>query len=286
MPLINGQDSNKIAISDRGLNYGDGVFETIAVYNSIPIFWQQHFNRLHTSCHKLGIHPPEFVPLIEESKQLIKQSSGRDGINRIKGILKIIITRGEGTRGYKPQYNLQSTRVINYFPWPKDIEQRAIAGIKVFLCQTPLAKQPYLAGIKHLNRLEQVLASMEWDGQLFSEGLMFDTDGYLISGTKSNVFLISSGKIITPNIAESGIDGIIRQQVLLMATELQLELEIKHLTKTDLLNADEVFVTNSITGIWPVLNWNPNKRWPITRLLQHGLQQRMEQDTHENKFCI
>jgi 4-amino-4-deoxychorismate lyase len=147
--LVNGEPGDVIPVSDRGLLYGDGIFETIAVREGRPRHWQRHMHRLQAGCTRLGIQPFENSLLTAEADSI---TNGVD-----KGVLKLIVTRGSGGRGYRVAEAIACTRIMQLHPWPEYPAANAEQGVKTRLCETRLGHNPVLAGIKHLNRLEQVL---------------------------------------------------------------------------------------------------------------------------------
>jgi 4-amino-4-deoxychorismate lyase len=260
--LINGQASAGISSMDRGLLYGDGVFETIAVEHGRPRFWLRHLARLVAGCERLGIPRPEGSVLLEESLALIT------GVER--GVLKIIVTRGQGGRGYRPAADTPPTRIIQLHPWPDYPETCHGSGVPVRLCRQRLGHNPALAGIKHLNRLEQVLARGEWDDPGILEGLVLDEDEHPVAGTMSNLFIIRSRVLMTPELARCGVAGILRTVVMEAAARVPLPLQVRTLGLDDLWEADEVFLTNSLIGIWPVIaiEGRPYRKGTLTQRLQ------------------
>jgi 4-amino-4-deoxychorismate lyase len=263
--VINGQAVDGISTLDRGLLYGDGVFETIAVEAGRPRFWLRHLARLSAGCERLGIPMPEGKRLLEESQPVIS------GVNR--GVLKIIVTRGCAGRGYRPADDVIPTRIIQLHPWPDYPGTCHGSGVRVRLCRQRLGHNPALAGIKHLNRLEQVLARGEWDDPGIHEGLQLDGDGCLVEGTMSNLFLIRDRGLMTPDLSRCGVAGILRTVVMELAARVPLPLQVRALGLDDLREADEVFLTNSIIGIWPVIavEDRPYRRGAFTCRLQELL---------------
>lgn len=263
--LINGQATDRLSSLDRGLLYGDGVFETIAVEGGRPRFWMRHLARLHAGCGRLGIPLPEASRLLQESLSL---GSGSD-----REVLKIIVTRGCGGRGYRPADIVAPTRIVQLHPWPDYPETCREAGIRVRLCHQRLGQNPTLAGVKHLNRLEQVIARGEWDDPGIREGLLLDTDEHLVAGTMSNLFLVRDRVLMTPELVRCGVAGILRTVVMEQAARVPMQLQVKALGLDDLWGADEVFLTNSLIGIWPVAAIE-DRRYPVgvlTRRLQELL---------------
>lgn len=244
MILINGKPDNRINVQDRGVQYGDGVFETIAFRNGSAEFLQAHLQRLTEGCERLKIQL-DLAALRQELAQLLSELTADQ-------VIKIIITRGEGGRGYRFAPDMQATRILSTHAMPVYPESYYQHGIELFVCSYRLSLNPTLAGIKHLNRLEQVLARSEWQDAQFAEGLMFDTHGRLIEGTMSNVFLVDNGVLKTPKLDNAGICGIMREKIIHLADDLGIHCDIVEISQNDLLNADELFVCNSLIGIWPV----------------------------------
>ena len=270
MILINGVQQEHIEASDRGLHYGDGLFETLAIVNGRPQLWQAHMERLLEGCHRLGIPLPDPGQLDVEAEKVCAGSE--------RGVLKLIITRGSGGRGYCPPSEARPSRLMFRYPWPAHADDEA--AITLRLCQTPLSCNPRLAGIKHLNRLEQVLARQEWDDESIDEGLMCDPSGQLVEGTMSNLFAVRDGEVITPDLNECGVAGVMRREVLALAEELSLPLRVSRLSVGELEAADEAFITNSIIGIRAVsrfglVQYSDN---PVTRRLQTALRERLERE--------
>lgn len=241
--LINGEPAAALPLNDRALAYGDGVFETIRYCNGRLLFEDLHLQRLARGCGRMQLEY-DAGALEREIGQALDLGKAPDGI------LKIIISRGIGGRGYRPPRQM-ATRVLTLHPLPDYGSAPPDLGIKAFLCRQRLAAGDALAGIKHLNRLEQVLAAGEWPDESFSEGLMLDIDGYVTEGTRSNLFFVRNGRLHTPDLTRCGIDGIMRQVLL---QRYGHNAETGCYTVTDLHLADEVFVSNSVIGVWPLLS--------------------------------
>ena len=264
--LINGQDSVTLSAQDRGLLYGDGLFETLAVHNGAPLRWERHLQRLMLGCERLGIPCPDVTTLTVESLELCK------GQNR--AVLKLIVTRGVGGRGYRAPAQPQVTRILACHPWPDYPPEHARDGVRVRLCNTRLAQQPALAGIKHLNRLEQVLARAEWNDAEIAEGLLFDSEDHVIEATMSNLFLVSAGQLATPDLSDCGVAGIMRAMIIETAAKLGISCSIRPVTRTELFGASELLLCNSLIGLWPVRQFDAQSRvpGPVTRRLQQALE--------------
>jgi len=245
MFLINGQASDTLSASDRGLHYGDGLFETIAVNKQQPLCWREHIARLQSGCKRLGIPCPEDSLLESEAKQLCNPAD--------RGVLKIMVTRGEGGRGYRLPDRIQPNRLLTLYPWPDYPPEYATKGVNIRLCNARLGRNPQLAGIKHLNRLEQVLARSEWDDPAIAEGLVRDTDDNIIEGTMSNVFMLQGNSLMTPVLMHCGVAGVVRHCLLELAAAEGIETTVTTFKYRDLLTADALFLTNSSIGLWPVV---------------------------------
>ena len=244
MILVNGECREHIEISDRGFQYGDGLFETIAVINGQPVFFDRHIDRLNAGCRRLYIPFPGTELLAFEAQKLSEHSSN--------AVLKLILTRGSGGRGYRQPDVIQTTRVLSLHPFPDYPGSYKEQGIVARFCDTRLGLNPALAGIKHLNRLEQILARAEWTDPAIQEGIMLDINGHVIEGTMTNLFYVKNHTLYTSGLTFSGVAGIIRG-ILMAISSVQGISAIEHIfTQDELLSADEIFVCNSIVGIWPV----------------------------------
>lgn len=242
--LVNGVATFQVDAADRGFQYGDGVFTTIAVRQGIPAFLPRHLARLERDCRRLLIPFPDPEALRREIRILC--ASGPDGV------LKVQITRGLGGRGYRPSENAAPTRVLGIHAPPDYPPELNRDGVEVRLCRTRLGINPDLAGIKHMNRLEQVLARSEWPLGEVREGLMLDSDGYVTEGTMANLFLVKDGRLTTPKLDRCGVAGVMREMVMDCAAEAGLGISEGRITVGDLDAADELFLTNSLIGVWPI----------------------------------
>jgi 4-amino-4-deoxychorismate lyase len=267
MILVNGECREYIEISDRGFQYGDGLFETIAVINGHPVFIDRHIDRLNAGCCRLYIPFPGTELLTFEAQKLCQPASN--------AVLKLILTRGSGGRGYRQPDVIQTTRVLSLHPFPDYPVSYKEQGIVARFCDTRLGLNPGLAGIKHLNRLEQVLARAEWTDPAIQEGIMLDMNQHVIEGTMTNLFYVKNDILYTSSLTLAGVAGIMRGIVMAMSSDYGLS-SIEHtFTKDELLSADEVFICNSIVGIWPIKQI-ANTCFPVgvrTRQLQIWLAQ-------------
>lgn len=241
--LVNGQ-STGVDPADRGLAYGDGLFETMAASDGRIRWLDLHLDRLEEGCRRLEIP----MPPRSELKREIAACCPRQG----RSVVKLIVTRGPGARGYAPPERPAPTRVLLVSPWPDFPEANYRDGIAMCTCRLRLGENPALAGIKHLCRLEQVLAQLELRGHAVQQGLLLDSRGYVVGGTSSNLFIVAGAVLATPSLARCGIKGVMRRAVLEAARTLRLRAEERDFLPAELDKADEVFVANSLFGIWPV----------------------------------
>jgi 4-amino-4-deoxychorismate lyase len=239
-----------IAAGDRGVAYGDGLFETMRACRGDVPWWEAHWSRLQRGAQRLRMTLPEAAQAREEMRQLL---SGADAV------LKLIVTRGSGGRGYAPDAAAMPTWILSRHPLPPEVPD---SGIAVRWCETRLALQPVLAGIKHCNRLEQVLARAEWadaamDDRDAIEGLMRSTEGDVVCATAANLFVLRDGRWVTPRIDRCGVAGVCRAWVLdeLAATEARLDV-------TEVETAEAVFLCNAVRGILPVTRLG-GRTWPL-----------------------
>ena len=243
--LINGEVKEAISVNDRGLLYGDGLFETMAARNGQIQLWEAHWQRLSLGCNKLSIELPNKTMIEKEIELLIENN------DEAQFIIKLIVTRGEGQRGYRFDKEQNTTRILSSHTWPNYLDKYQTEGVDVCYCETKLSENQKLAGIKHLNRLEQVLARNEWDDE-FQEGLMLTAQGNVVDGTMSNVFAVKDNKIFTPGLSLCGVDGVMRKAVIKIAKDKGYSIYEKDFNKAEIEQADELFLTNSLFGIWPI----------------------------------
>jgi len=270
--LVNGKPGNLISIRDRGLLYGDGVFRTLRAAQGKALHWPLHYLKLQHDCAKLGINCPDEALLLSELDQVLAQHPA--------GVVKLIITRGEGARGYTPSADATPTRIWDFSPLPDYPPEWTTQGIKVHVCSLRLSAQPRLACIKHLNRLENVLAAAELsDAQLLhdsqlAEGLLLDAEGHLIEGIRSNLFMVAQGRLVTPDLSRCGVAGIQRGRVMAWALQHGVALQVRDVGLEEALHADELFIVNSVIGLWPIreLGQRQWSHFPVAVQIRLGLE--------------
>ena len=263
---INGVAGAALSSEDRGLHYGDGLFETMRVTASGGLrLLERHLERLELGCARLGLVAPRRALLAAELHAAA-------AIPRA-GVVKLILTRGVGGRGYRPPADAIPTRFVAAYEAPDPPDEWIRDGIEVRTCDTRLAFQPRLAGLKHLNRLEQVCARSEWSGLVPQEGLMLDMDGRVVCATSSNLFVIRRDEWLTPGVDRCGVAGTMRAALLAAAAEAGVRCRAAELYPDDLAGADELFLTNAVHGAWPVrsLDGVPVSTGPAVRLAQEWI---------------
>lgn len=240
--FIDGEKNHCIAVTERGLHYGDGLFETILLHNGHLCQWQRHCNRLIDGAKRLEIPMPNLAQLVAEITAIT------NGIEN--GVLKLLLIRGSGGRGYRPPSAPAPHRLLLLYPLPPAPAWQL--GVRVRYCHTPASINSALAGIKHLNRLDAVLARSEWHDPAISEGLMCDAFGNLVGGTMTNLFVWNQEQLRTPPVNRSGIAGTRRALTFELAAEFGIDCTEFPLTPSDLDQAAGLFLTNAINGLWPV----------------------------------
>lgn len=240
MILVNGQPAEAVDARDRGLAYGDGVFRTLRTVDGRPLWWRDHYAKLAADCAALALECPDETGLYAEV--CIAGGAGQ-------AVVKIVVTRGAGARGYAPPSGEAGTRVVLSATLPGYAADGAQDAIAARWCSLRLARQPRLAGIKHLNRLENVLARAEWDDPAILEGLLCDDGGAVIGGVMSNLVIAKDGELITPDLGECGVAGVARARLLRAATRRGVRVRIERLLPAAILAADEVMICNSLIGV-------------------------------------
>jgi 4-amino-4-deoxychorismate lyase len=249
--LINGSFNQAISPFDRGFAYGDGVFRTIKMVGGLPELWPQHYQKLVADCAAINIVCPSAELLMSDIAQLFSEDASAENKS---AVAKIIITRGEGNRGYTPPAITAPMRVVTKSVMPEYPEERFSVGVNLTVCETRLAAQTKLASIKTLNRLENVLARMEWSTPDITEGILLDTLGNVIECTAANIFARFGDTLLTPDLTQCGVAGITRQRIVELAHTLSLKTSIETFNLEKLLAADEVVICSSLFGVWQVKN--------------------------------
>jgi 4-amino-4-deoxychorismate lyase len=240
MILVDGRSAESVDARDRGLAYGDGVFRTLRTCNGRPLWWRDHYVKLASDCAALLLPCPDEALLHEEVSRVARAG---------EGIVKIMLTRGPGVRGYALPPQQPATRVVLSTALPAYAEVGLPDDITARWCVLKLGRQPRIAGVKHLNRLENVLARAEWDDPAIVEGLLCDEAGSVIGGVMSNLVIVRDGELYTPDLSQCGVAGVARQRLLRGAASRGRTVRIEHLSPAAILAADEVMVCNSVMGL-------------------------------------
>ncbi|WP_110600104.1 aminodeoxychorismate lyase [Salinicola lusitanus] len=241
-----------LPMDDRGLAYGDGVFETILVRDGRPQLWKQHMARLQAGIERLALPRPDLAAF-----EALPAQCG-PGLK----VLKLIVTRGSGGRGYRPPA-LAEPRwrwTVSAF---QPIAERWFEGVNVRCCELRLGRQPRLAGIKHLARLENVLARQEWQDDAIAEGVLLDSEECLVEATAMNLVWRREGRLETPLLDRCGVDG-----TLLNALEAVVDIDRVRVGLDTLLAADAAWLINSVQGAWPIRRLDDSagnclRQWPL-----------------------
>jgi 4-amino-4-deoxychorismate lyase len=263
---VNGRAAQEVSVLDRGLHYGDGLFETIACIGGHPRFLPRHLRRLAAGCDRLGLTSTHAANL---SREVCELAAGTH-----RAIVKVLVTRGTApARGYALTGTEMPVCIALRYAWPVEDPALREQGVRVRIATLRLGENPTLAGLKHCNRLEQVLARREWSDPDIGESLMFSSGGALISGTMSNVFLVHDSTLLTPRVDRCGVAGIMRELVLEAAAAEGLPAAERVLDAEDLAAAQEVFLTSALIGIRPVRELDGVRlaAGPVTRRLQARL---------------
>ena len=280
--FVDGRVADSLPLNDRGGAYGHGLFETMLLHKGFLPLRQQHSERLLRDAPTLGISITE-EQLAQNIDGLIKRL---DSQQLSSGVMKIIVTAGSGGRGYASPAEMNPRIICQYFPLPENLEKSRRHGIALFQCQYQLPLNPVLAGIKHLNRLDQVLAcaelSKEQSRELsrearanYTDGLMYSRDNLLIETTCANIFIKTAYGWITPQLNQAGVRGVMRGLLLeQLFPECGIKIVEGAITKHQLATAKEIFTCSSIRGVLPVTKIHNLGHWPIgaeTKMLQSAL---------------
>ena len=263
LSLINGEFKDSISVYDRGLAYGDGFFETM-LWDSLEEknetnvgveFWLRHLRRIKDGCQLMQINLPFDEEIIRQRNLILKASLKE----KKSGLLKMVVTRGVGGRGYKFERNMIPTIIFLSLPKPKVKKEYFKQGVVVKICKTQLSKNTNLFGYKHLNRLDSVLARSEWEDKNIFEGIFVDSKRNILEGTMTNIFFVHEKTLITPPIIDSGINGVMRQVIIDKAKFFFDKLVIQKINLRDVEKFDQMFLTNSVLKVIPVIRFEKKK---------------------------
>lgn len=241
----NGVVVEQVPVMDRSFQYGDGCFTTILVQQGQPILWPLHKQRLNRAIERLKLKPIDWIMVEAQVTALAK--------TEFNGGIKVHLSRGEGGRGYSPNVDCDTRVTFSTFPYPRDYQTLRELGVKLTVCDTRLGLNPLLAGIKHNNRLEQILIKHELENRGCIDGVVCDLNDKVIETSMANLFWLKDHVLYTPDLTQSGVAGVMREAVLQLASQWGITTQLVLAPLEELLNADEVIMTNSILGVAPVV---------------------------------
>ena len=250
--LVDGLPADTVPANDRGLLYGDGVFRTLRIVAGKPRWWDEQLAKLAEDCGRLGLAAPSSETWGRDLDRLVPPSAD--------GVLKLLVTRGSGVRGYMPPQGKSNRRLMDF--QPIESSARPEQGLSLRVCSLRLGWQPRLAGIKHLNRLENVLARAEWSDSEIHEGLLLDQADRVISGVMSNLFIWRHGRLLTPRIDRCGVAGVARARLLRLAKAQGMTVQETDMDLSLVFDAEEIMLTNSVMGLRRVARLEA-KYWPV-----------------------
>jgi 4-amino-4-deoxychorismate lyase len=274
--LLNGTPDQRVSPFDRAVHFGDGLFETIACRRGRPRFLSLHLERLLLGCNRLGIDPGNRDEIGAEIGALAREVEN--------AIVKVILTRGTAlARGYGVTGREKATRITFRYAWPPETPTESQDGIRARTAKLRLGENPALAGLKHCNRLEQILARQEWTDPGIAESLLYSSSGRLVSGTMSNVFMVAGSVLRTPRLDLCGVAGVMRRVVLREAGRAGIPVQEDVLGAEDVQKATELFVTNARIGLWPLreLDGRRLQPGPLTCRLQQLMAPLLEEPVDE-----
>ncbi len=248
MLLINGREQEYLAASDRATQFGDGCFTTARIQDGDVSLLTEHLRRLQDACGKLFIPFAQWAVLEDEMRHL---ASGR-----ASGVLKVIISRGGGGRGYSGADCQNPTRILSVSAYPTHYERWREEGVTLSLSPLRLGRNPHLAGIKHLNRLEQVLIRRYLEQSHGDEALVLDSEGWVTECCAANIFWRKGRDVFTPNLEQAGVDGIMRQLCLRQLASSDYRVVEVNASPDALNAADEVIICNALMPVLPVRVWD------------------------------
>ena len=254
--LINGKKSLGLNPFDRGLAFGDGVFRTMKIINGVPKYWKYHYEILNHDAKSIQIDIPSSRILLNDIKKLFSEPGDF--------VAKFIITRGVSARGYQFKKNIKCTRILlkNIFvPIQKKIAKQ---GVCLKVCKQRLSENPMISGIKHLNRLENVLAKTELEPENF-DGILLDSHGYVNECISSTIIMRIGNTLFIPSQDGAGVSGVTKKIIIENAGYLGYKIKIKKILLEELIKSDEVVITNSLIGVIPIRKIN-NKKWKSFKL--------------------
>lgn len=243
--IIKGRQGESVPASDRALHYGDGCFTTARVTAAGEVaLLAAHLQRLQSDSQALSIPFSQWQTLEQDITETAKSNPDT--------VLKVLISRGSGGRGYGIEGADDPNWIVSIHPFPQHYADLRNQGIKVGISPVTLAEQPLLAGIKHLNRLEQVLSKIALQKTTWDDALICDNKGFLVEATAANLFWGENGQWFTPSLDKCGIEGVMRNHLLAVLRSRNSDVRIKSALPSTLSRCTDMFICNSLMGIVPV----------------------------------
>lgn len=271
MYWINGQLAEFVPLNDRSFQYGDGCFTTVLTRNGEPVLWDYHLDRMQQALARLAIDEPDWKQIYDWVTE-ISYPESQAGI-------KIHISRGQGGRGYSPKDIHNPLVTISRFHYPTHYLSWQQSGVELVICETKLGLNPLLAGMKHNNRLEQVLIKHELEERQAIDGIVLDLNDNVIETSMANIFWVKDNILYTPSLTMSGVSGVMRRHIIQLAQQASLTIKEETSALSAVMNADEIFMSNSLLGIAPVIQIAGTSQHsisqysigPVTKFLQERI---------------
>ncbi|MDC9614179.1 aminodeoxychorismate lyase [Xenorhabdus khoisanae] len=251
---INGNQCDQLPVNDRAVQFGDGCFTTIRVEQEQPALLPLHIKRLQKGVEKLFMPALDWTQLENHIKQVVQGCES--------GVLKVILSRGAGGRGYGIDHEIEPTKILSLNPYPAQYITLRQNGAELALSPISMGINPYLAGIKHLNRLEQVLIKRFIEQSKVDEALVLDSDGLLVECCTANIFWRKGKNVYTPDLSQCGVEGIMRQKIIELLADSDYSLSFVMRYPEALAHADEVIICNSLMPVVPVNQIQAHKYQP------------------------
>ncbi|WP_312061629.1 aminodeoxychorismate lyase [Pantoea septica] len=241
---INGTEQRTLPVSDRATQFGDGCFTTAAVHNGRIQLLAAHLRRLREGCERLMMPDVDWSQLEKEMRAAAQPHA--------QAVLKVILSAGAGGRGYSRKGGSGATSIVSVAPWPHHYQPLQTLGVRLRTSPVRLAQSPLLAGIKHLNRLEQVMIRAHLDQSDADEALVLDTAGYVVECCAANLFWRQGERVFTPDLTHAGVDGVMRRYLMEQMAAAGLHCDVVRCEATQLQAADEIVICNALMPVLPV----------------------------------
>ena len=242
-----------VSVFDRGLNYGDGLFETLKAKDGRPLFFSEHMMRLKNSAKALSIHSPLMKEVSEQEGALIRELINLNGLGEGSARVKLVLTRGGGSSaGHRPGPPTDGTLIITCAALDEEYFRRlARSGVTAITSKTSTNS---FTAHKTLNYLPNVMASMEAEAAGAYEAILTSKESIALEGAASNLFIVKDGHLKTPPADGLILPGIMRNSLILLANKLSIEVKEDNVSLEEVYNADEAFISNSIIGALPLIS--------------------------------